>query len=809
MSQKERFKKTRKLCAKFSHKFFGFTLAELLVILLISSVIMVVLAPIVRKKDTGATGATSTTKYNSVLYDYLTTDSQCTATDANGTTVCNFKVPKGVKFINAVLVSGGGGGAGATNPNISSGNSEMQTASSQKSIDIIGGMQNVVITYLSGGGGGGGGGAFGQTGGGGAPTSQADCPEHSMFLTAAQNGGKAVCVLKYNIGDIPGVKYGGMQDNIPGRSKVKHIQLRYAGVAEEDCMDPTTYNTNCCWYGLTTNQCSSGTENWTYSGCNRTVCTWTGAARSCNRLEFNGTKVGDWRLPTFNEVNAWSKHLSELQGKNGLMLCGTGAYNVLCTGYSVCRSDGFGICYPNILWTSTTYNNARYYAFYYNNDTLNNSHYETKKAHSARCVTEKAVSSKTSVSGGGGSGAPYFKNYTIPQSVIDANIGGKIILYAGAAGAGKGSASSSGASGTNGADGTESYIYIYDSSNTLKWGLKTPGGNGGKGASSTAGGSGGSEKAVTTCQLYNGSSWVSTTCTGAGAKGNNGRVVSGASSTVAAVGGTGGGSLYAATTAGGGGTGGSSSNQNGSAASRYGAGGGGATVGFDSSNNAIGGTGGNGSRGIAAITYDTSSEAAAGGGGAGGSYAFIENIPVIPEKIYQIIIGGGGTGGSSNMDGTDGGATSLSYEGGTYTINGGSGGKKGTSGTGTSLIQGIGGIAGTTNIPSKFVKSGSAGKSGQYTADISSGGNGGKSGINTVGGCGGFSSSDECANVASQGKNLNYTRPAELYSSKQFGAAGAGGGGGGWKMAVTSDSGPGGGAPGQNGYVYIYWIENE
>ena len=796
MSQKERFKKTRKLCAKFSHKFFGFTLAELLVILLISSVIMVVLAPIVRKKDTGATGATSTTKYNSVLYDYLTTDSQCTTTDANGTTVCNFKVPKSVKFINAVLVSGGGGGAGATNPNISSGNSEMQTASSQKSIDIIGGMQNVVITYLSGGGGGGGGGAYKQEAGA-APTSQADCDKYdAKYLTASQNNGKAVCVTKYNIGDIPSATNGGIASSVTTVS-----------------VDSNCSANSCCWQGNTSGTyCdSSGTS---YSGCNRTVCTWYAANASCTALAYNGTKAGDWRLPTKDEMAAWNLNISAIntnQGDNGLRLCDQyrdGAAKCF-SDSDRCRRSGSSSCHPSDVW-SVTPNGSYYYYYFLGSGTFNGPYnsYPTP-GFSARCVLEGGGVSLNSISGGGGSGAPYFKNYTIPQSVIDANIGGKIILYAGAAGAGKGSASSSGASGTNGADGTESYIYIYDSSNTLKWGLKTPGGNGGKGASSTAGGSGGSEKAVTTCQLYNGSSWVSTTCTGAGAKGNNGQVVSGASSTVAAVGGTGGGSLYAATTAGGGGTGGSSSNQNGSAASRYGAGGGGATVRFDSSNNAIGGTGGNGSNGIAAITYDTSSEAAAGGGGAGGSYAFIENIPVIPEKIYQIIIGGGGTGGSSNMDGTDGGATSLSYEGGTYTINGGSGGKKGTSGTGASLIQGIGGIAGTTNIPSKFVKSGSAGKSGQYTADISSGGNGGKSGINTVGGCGGFSSSDECANVASQGKNLNYTRPAELYSSKQFGAAGAGGGGGGWKMAVTSDSGPGGGAPGQNGYVYIYWIENE
>ena len=782
-----RLAKKRNLSAQLSQKVFGFTLAELLVILLISSVIMVVLAPVVRKKQTAISDTSSASaQYESVLYTSSSPSADCT-TSSDNSLICNFKAPAGVKYINAILVSGGGGGAGATNPYIVSGASAVSnTAGATKTVNIVSGMRNVVITYLSGSGGGGGGGASAQTSGGGAPTSQADCDKYdAKYLTASQNGGKAVCVTKWNIGDIPNATNGGIATSV------------------------TTVSTNtycsanaCCWQGRTANPCdNSGTS---YSGCNRTLCNWYAGNASCQALAYNGTKAGDWRLPTKNEMSKWASNIGAIntkKGDNGLRLCdfNNGYDPAWCGIYGSCFGAANAGCYPYWVWSSTP-SGSDYYEYYLNAGTFNQNYNDPRLAASVRCVLEKAGPSNISLSGGGGGGAPYFKNYTIPQNIIDSNIGGKIVLYAAAGGAGKSSG--------NGSDGSESYIYVYNSSNTLVWGLKASGGNGGKGATTTSSGAGATAKAASTCQIYQNGAWNNTTCTSAGTAGSNGTKVEGANETTAATGGSGGGSFYNSTSANGGGTGGSASSVNGSNGSRNGAGGGGATVGFDSSGNAKQGTGGNGASGVAQITYDSTYQAASGGGGAGGSYAILENLPIIPEKTYTVKAGNSGTGGSVNNNGADGGASSISFEGGTYTLGGGGAGKVGTAANeSTNVIHGIGGIVGTTNIPSKLVKLGTAGGAGQQSGAVSIGGSGGKSGINTKGGCGGFSTDADCTNPASQGNNTPFAAPTTPNTTKQFGSAGSGGGGGGWKSTASSDSGPGGGASGQSGYVYIYWIK--
>ena len=800
-----RLAKKRNLSAQISQKVFGFTLAELLVILLISSVIMVVLAPVVRKKQTAISDTSSASaQYESVLYTSSSPSADCT-TSSDNSLICNFKAPAGVKYINAILVSGGGGGAGATNPYIVSGASAVSnTAGATKTVNIVSGMKNVVITYLSGSGGGGGGGASSQTSGGGAPTSQADCDKYdAKFLTAAQNGGKAVCVTKWNIGDIPDAPNGGIANE---------VEIARVYFASNGSPQPNSCRTRglCCWKGRTSSVCDSvGTS---YSGCYRTVCYWEAADISCNTLAYNGTNAGDWRLPTKNEVGAWANNISDVntnKGDNGLRLCSLYEGNKIARCFNSFTSDTqlswtFNV---NYIWTSTlkenAYGNTYHYVYFIYSSGLimaEKSYATDFTRISTRCVLEKAGPSNISLSGGGGGGAPYFKNYTIPQNIIDSNIGGKIVLYAAAGGAGKKSG--------NGSDGSDSYIYVYNSSNTLVWGLKTPGGNGGKGATTTSSGAGATAKAANTCQIYQNGAWNNTTCTGAGTAGSNGTKVEGANETTAATGGSGGGSFYNSTSANGGGTGGSASSVNGSNGSRNGAGGGGATVGFDSSGNAKQGTGGNGASGVAQITYDSTYQAASGGGGAGGSYTLLENLPVVAEKTYTVKVGNSGTGGSVNNNGADGGASSISFEGGTYTLGGGGAGKVGTAANeSANAIHGIGGLIGTTNISSKLVKLGTAGDAGQQSGTVSIGGLGGKSGINTKGGCGGFSTDTDCTNTASQGNNTAFSAPTTPNTTKQFGSAGAGGGGGGWKSTASSDSGPGGGASGQSGYVYIYWIK--
>ena len=779
-----------KSCACATKKHFGLTLAELLVILLVSSVIMVVLAPVVRKQksDIGTTSSSSAT-VGHVLYSYLSPRPECTNSTSDNTLTCTFSAPQGVKFVNIHMVGAGGGGAGATSATTASPTTKTQTSASQLSIPIVAGMQNVTVNNLIGGGGGGGGGTWAETSNG--PASQADCDKYdAKYLTASQNGGKAVCVTKYNIGDIPSATNGGIASSVTTVSAGSKCSAN-----------------SCCWQGNTASPCdSSGTS---YSGCNRTVCTWQAANASCLALAYNGTKAGDWRLPTNDELAKWGSNLSTInknQGDNGLRLCddSSGYGAARCGGSHVCNVSYDGYCYPDTVWSSTA-GGSYYYSYRLNYGTFNGpSNLNARYVFSSRCVYEGGSTAYTSRSGGGG-GAAAAMNTTIPESIISDNVGGKIVLYAGAGGTGK-------SSGTGGEGGT-SYVYVYNSSNVLKWGIKAPGGNGGNTASSTTYGTGGAKKASNSCQMYNGTSWVATTCTSLGAAGSNGTTKTGITDSGAATGGRGGSSTYNTSTNGG--AGGNSSNENGSTGTAYGAGGGGGTANFQKIDSTpypvivpLPGKGGDGKGGIARITYSMSSQAAAGGGGAGASYAFLENVPVTAGRTYTVKVGNGGNGGAVNIDGTDGGVTSVQYDGGTYTINGGKAGKKGTSGSGTSLIQGLGGALGTSNIPSANLKAGAKGSNASYLSDISSGGNGGKSGINTDGGCGGFQTTD-CTNVASSGKNSQYVLPVNLHTTaRQFGSAGAGGGGGAWKLAPSSDSGPGGGANGQAGYVYIYWIEN-
>ena len=243
-------------------KCFAFTLGEMLVSLVILSIILVTLAPVITKRVVENIEIGLSSKKNEKLYTYDTANPDCSAVSGQNALDCNFKTGSGVKKINIVMVSGGGGGAGATNPYYEYGKKDNSTGT-QKTVSITNGLKNVKISYLAGSGGGGGGGAWSEDSAGGAPTSQADCDRYdAKFLTAAQNGGKAVCVTKYNIGDIPNATKGGIAKS------VKTVKIN------RDC-----YADACCWQGKTADNCDSlGT---TYSGCRRTVCTWYAGNASC------------------------------------------------------------------------------------------------------------------------------------------------------------------------------------------------------------------------------------------------------------------------------------------------------------------------------------------------------------------------------------------------------------------------------------------------------------------------------------------------------------------------------------------------
>ena len=798
---------TQFTCAKNRAK--GFTLAELTLALIIISIIMVALAPVVTKRvaDNIKISNSTLSEFKLYTYDEAATDSKCTpASDGSRAYDCEFSAPSSAKSVSVVMVSGGGGGAGATNatllPTTNSASNSSSTANTTKEIEITNGIKNVVVSYLSGSGGGGGGGSWSESAGA-APTSQADCDKYdAKFLTAAQNGGTPVCVTKYNIGDIPSATNGGIATSVT----------------------TTTVSTNsyclantCCWQGKTASPCySSGTS---YSGCNRTVCTWYAGDASCQALAYNGTKAGDWRLPTKNELSKWASNINTInknKGDNGLRLCdfynGYGAAQ--CNYYNVCDGANADTCYPYDVWSSTP-DGGRYYYFYLVSGSFDQSSHGPRHAGSVRCVLEKTAPSNTSLSGGGGSSAPYFKNYTIPQDILDSNIGGKIVMYAAAGGAGGSSASSKDGNGSNGSNGSDSYIAIYDKDGTLKWGLKASGGNGGKGASSSAGGAGGTQKAANTCQIYQNGAWTATNCSGAGASGSSGQSVSGANETNAANGGAGGGSMYSSDSYSGGGAGGSAGSVNGSKGSTWGSGGGGATVGFNSSGTEQKGKGGNGANGVVELKYDVTYQAAAGGGGGGGAFVKLRDVFVTPSTVYTIRVGGGGNGGNSAIGGSDGGDSSASFGAMEFVAKGGKGGKVGSSDA-SGATHGVGGEGGqvVTSLPSKGdseYRIGKKGSDGQNATDGSSnswGGRGGESGIRVKGGCGGlYTNVLFCSNPDVNGISPTFSIPDNISQSAEYGSAGAGGGGGGWSSDSITFPNPGSGAKGQDGYVYIYWTK--
>ena len=794
----------------------AFTLAELLVALLIIAVILTLLAPVLTKRGKQAL-TIGKKNYQYKLYTYDKTNPECEEiAGVDNSLKCNFTVPAQVSLINAIAVSGGGGGAGATQSSVEYSKlltvaSLNQTTDKRQEIPIGPDITNITVKHLSGSGAGGGGASWTSAGGsGGAPTSQADCdPFNALFIPAAYNGsgGKNLCVTKYNVGDPNGPDIA---------SSVTTVDSTQTCTLDE-----------CCWKGKTSQGCTeSGSWNGhstNYSGCNRTVCTWYAANSSCKMWTPSGVNAGSWRLPTSNEIKGWANNIDKVStylGSDGLQLCDPSSIygSISCYEYyNRCYGSADDSCNPDYFWSSSLLLGS-YCNYYLAGGSIGGPSYKYPNfAYSARCVLESGLSSNTALSGGGGGAGAYIKNYQIPSNIITSNIGGKIVLYAAAGGSGGNSASSSGSNASNGSNGSTSYIEIYDKDNVLKWGLRAPGGNYGYGATTTSFGNGGDERAINACQLYENGAWKNINCTGAGLEGNNGVKNESASSTSTANGGNGAGSLYNSTNATGGGSGGNVSSANGYNGTLYGAGGGGATVTFNSSNNSTAGKGGSGANGVAEITYDKIYQAAAGGGGGGGAMVKLENIEVSSGNTYTLNVGAGGKAGAVNSNGFDGGESSVTFEAITYSLSGGKGGKYGTASSSTEiLIQGVGGDGGIVSTNSSDTtdvtySNGSKGSDAESVVDNSvvygsMGGTGGTSGIGSKGGCGGYTVLDGfvCKNLQTNGSSASFAQPSQ--SATDYGSAGAGGGGGGWDMSQPNTSGLG--AVGQNGYVFIYWLEN-
>ena len=239
--------------------------------------------------------------------------------------------------------------------------------------------------------------------------SQAVCDklgENLMYLTAAQNGGKAACVTKANVGD--SYAHGPDLDKIKSSAGITVVN------AGSTCGSSSDYSSKCCWLGnnvgTTSDACNaSGNGDSTYSGCKRTVCTWAAAKSACENWEsINGTK-GKWRLPTKNELSAWSSNISTIQlnqGKNGLELCdyNSGYGSVYCwSRNSACSGVMNDICYPFDVWSSDEYDSSQAYYHDLVSGSFRSRNVHKSLAFSARCVIDEDAYKEVFGGNGGGS----------------------------------------------------------------------------------------------------------------------------------------------------------------------------------------------------------------------------------------------------------------------------------------------------------------------------------------------------------------------------------------------------------------------
>ena len=157
---------------------------------------------------------------------------------------------------------------------------------------------------------------------------------------------------------------------------------------------------NCCWSNTSLSTPFETSNSTSYSGRNRTVCTWGAANAICsNYTEGNKT----WRLPTSAESTDLRTNSASLQ------LC----TSTVCAGTNYCRGahdngddDDSETCLPYLNWTKTnmsrgsgayTFVNPGYYAFNSNATFMNGaaisgtiiySGSNSRSAFSVRCVTE-------------------------------------------------------------------------------------------------------------------------------------------------------------------------------------------------------------------------------------------------------------------------------------------------------------------------------------------------------------------------------------------------------------------------------------
>ena len=278
----------------------AFTLAELLVSIIIISIILIILAPVITKRTKENLSVSMDKEKGLEIY--------------TNPGLYTFFVPTGINTIYIQGAGGGGGGAGASETD-----TQTQSFVNDNTFTIPNGVNKVTlkITGAGGGGGAGNGATTGATscennpGDNGMKPNATELAKYPLYKALRiSDDGSDLCIFKRNAADDPSWRNYRNTDTI--------------------FLDPggTCTSSNCCWTSW--NGIATGRTNedypYSYNGDKRTICMYRSADRLCNsygRTVSSGPAY-QYRLPTEGELNKIRIYINDFSrnaGENGLQLC--------------------------------------------------------------------------------------------------------------------------------------------------------------------------------------------------------------------------------------------------------------------------------------------------------------------------------------------------------------------------------------------------------------------------------------------------------------------------------------------------------
>ena len=281
----------------------AFTLAELLVSIIIISIILIILAPVITKRTKENLSVSMDKEKGLEIY--------------TNPGIYTFFVPTGINTVYIQGAGGGGGGGGASETDI-----QVKTYTSNNSFTIPSGVNKVTlkITGAGGGGGAGNGATTGATscennpGDNGMKPNATELAKYPLYKAIRiSNDGSDLCIFKRNAAD-------------DGTWPYKNADSTFLNTGQV-CTSET-----CCWVSTDAQKTGITNNNYPYSykGGKRTVCTYNSGNKICNvygRTTLSGPDYA-YRLPSKNELTKIQQYLDDFSrnaGENGLQLC-TGNY---------------------------------------------------------------------------------------------------------------------------------------------------------------------------------------------------------------------------------------------------------------------------------------------------------------------------------------------------------------------------------------------------------------------------------------------------------------------------------------------------